>query len=94
MSPQISKGQGIFLSILTILCLQVTEVTALESEQLMFTLVTGLSGDTEWRKENILKPSFPEIILKKLLFTLENLHHCLLFWIDEALASIRLDSHP
>lgn len=94
MSPQISKGQGIFLSILTILCLQVTEVTALESEQLMFTLVTGLRGDTEWRKENILKPSFPKIIFfKKLLFTLKN-HHCLLFWVDEALPSIRLDSHP
>lgn len=95
MSPQISKGQVIFLSILTVLCLQVTEVTALESEQLMFTLVAGLRKDTEWHKENILNPSFPEIILKKkLLFTLKNLHHCLLFWIDEALPSIRLDSHP
>lgn len=94
MSPRISKTQGIVLSVLTIVCLQVTEVAALESEQLMFTLLTGLSGDTEWRKENILKPSFPEIILKKLFFTLENLHHCLLFRIDEALPSIRLDSHP
>lgn len=29
---------------------------------------------------------FPEIILKKAFFTLENLlHHCLLFRIDEAL---------
>ena len=73
MSPRISKGQGIVLSILTIVCLQVTEVAALESEQLMFTLLAGLSGDTEWRKEDILKPSFPEIILKKLLFTLETL---------------------
>ena len=94
MSPRISKGQGIVLSILTIVCLQVTEVAALESEQLMFTLLAGLSGDTEWRKEDILKPSFPEIILKKLLFTLETLHHCLLFRSDEALPSIRLDSHP
>ena len=94
MSPRISKGQGIVLSILTIVCLQVTEVAALESEQLMFTLLAGLSGDTEWRKEDILKPSFPEIILKKLLFTLETLHHCLLFRIDEALPSIRLDSNP
>lgn len=32
-----------------------------------------------------MKPSFPEIILKKAFFTLENLHHCLLFRIDDAL---------
>lgn len=82
MSPQISKGQGIFLSILTILCLQVTEVAALDSEQLMFTLVTGLRGDTEWRKENTLKPSFPEIILKKKAFVLSQESSPLPFILD------------